>query len=87
MNEKIIARLIKDLIASNELPVHRDSQASNNIRVPGYSGLFTVTVEYKNIETIRKSIVFSESLNRAQTISALPSGAPCGCCGGSGRER
>jgi hypothetical protein len=26
-------------------------------------------------------------LEKANTISALPSGSPCACCGGSGRSR
>ncbi|MDD4929504.1 MAG: hypothetical protein PHP85_09535 [Gallionella sp.] len=45
--------------------------------------IFTVTIERKKRRLVTESMAFEA---RANTISALPGGSPCGCCQGSGRS-
>lgn len=45
--------------------------------------IFTVTIERKRRRLVTERLAVEA---RANTISALPGGAPCGCCGGSGRS-
>jgi hypothetical protein len=84
MNKNILRSLIKDLIVSSQINTSGVSRVTEDIKVPGYDGLFTITVEYKP-KIALESYVELASLNRAETISALPSGATCGCCNGTGR--
>jgi hypothetical protein len=44
--------------------------------------IFTVKFDRKNLSISNESMKFEA---RANTISALPSGASCSCCNGSGR--
>ncbi len=47
------------------------------------------TTDFVTIQLDRKSLTVATEAQktevRANTVSALPSGAQCGCCGGSGR--
>ncbi len=78
MNEKAIKQIVIDLAKSG------DQKYEKSFLVSGSPDeVFTVTV------TRRKRVLVTESISieaRANTISALPSGSPCGCCGGSGRS-
>ncbi len=83
MNQNILRSLIKGLIDSEQLTTSRLSSVTENVKFSGYGGLFTITVEYKP-PIVMESVDFA-ALNRATTISALPSGTTCGCCNGTGR--
>ena len=43
--------------------------------------IYTVKIEKKS-----KMITESFTVNKAQNISALGAGSPCGCCNGTGRS-
>lgn len=77
MKEEAVKRAIQDFAKSNDREYEKIFSISGNS-----DELFTIRIER------RKTILVTESFkseSRANTISALPSGAPCSYCGGSGR--
>ncbi len=77
MNEKTVIQTVREFSKSG------DQRFKKSFSVSGSPDeIITVTIERT------KRVLAAESLSfeaRANTISALPSGAPCGCCGGSGK--
>lgn len=77
MNEKTIIQTVREFAKSGDQKFKRAFHLSGNT-----DEIFTITIE----RTRRVLVTESAALEaRANTISALPSGAPCGCCGGSGK--
>lgn len=74
--------LIKEAVA--EFAKSNEAKYEKAFSVRGEAGdIFTVKIERK------REVLISESVSmeaRSNTISALPSGAPCGCCNGSGKS-
>ncbi|WP_144397574.1 hypothetical protein ABF162_13740 [Vibrio coralliilyticus] len=46
--------------------------------------VYTVRIS-KRDETLSESFSFATNMHKSNTVSALPSGSPCGCCNGTGR--
>lgn len=78
MNEKAIKQIVSDLAKSGEQKYEKSFSVSGKP-----DEVFTVTVTRKKLTMVTESISMEA---RANTISALPSGSPCGCCGGSGKS-
>ena len=77
MNEKTVIQTVREFSKSGDQTFKKSFFVSGNTEE-----IITVTIERT------RRVVATESLSfkaRANTISALPSGAPCGCCGGSGK--
>ncbi|MBL0575050.1 hypothetical protein JD522_16725 [Aeromonas hydrophila] len=78
MNDNAIKQIVSDLAKSG------DQKYEKSFSVSGKPDeVFTVTV------TRKKRIMVTDSISMealANTISALPSGLPCGYCGGSGKS-
>lgn len=77
MNEKTIAQTVREFVKSGDQRFKKSFSVSGNA-----DEIITVTIERT------RRVLATESLSlaaRANTISALPSGAPCDCCGGSGK--
>ncbi len=78
MNEKSVKQAVLELIKSNEQRYEKSFSLAGNS-----DDIFTVKIERNRSVLVTKSISMEA---RANTISALPSGSPCGCCNGSGRS-
>ena len=77
MNEKTVVQTVREFAKSG------DQRFKKSFSVSGNSDeIITVTIERTRRVLATESLLFEA---RANTISALPSGAPCGCCGGSGK--
>lgn len=77
MNEKTVIQTVREFSKSGDQRFKKSFFVSGNA-----DEIITVTIERT------RRVFATESLSleaRANTISALPSGAPCGCCGGSGK--
>lgn len=78
MNENLVKKAVQDFSKDNK-PEYKKA-----FRISGAEDdVYIVTIERK------RRIVVTESVSmeaRSNTISALPSGTPCGCCGGSGKS-
>lgn len=81
MNEKIIEQMVKEFAASGEYRFEK------TYRIKGADGVY-YKVEIEKHSAGNKEIPLFESVGTESfnTISALPSGAQCGCCNGSGRS-
>jgi len=78
MNEKAVKQAVIELAKSGE------QKYEKSFSVSGQSDeIFTVTITRKRRAIVTDSVSMEA---RANTISALPSGSPCGCCGGSGKS-
>lgn len=78
MKSKLIQRIIFDFAKGN------DKKYEESFSLQGYEGeVFTIRIERNKEHLINESISMEALSN---TISALPSGSPCGCCGGSGKS-
>ena len=77
MDKKIIQALIADLEKSGHSSFTQDLKHGDT--------LYSLRIE-KRKHSIYESFDQKMVFNRAETISALPSGSQCGCCGGSGRS-
>jgi hypothetical protein len=78
MKEKAIEQAVLDFYNSEKHHYRKEFSISEN-----GDEFITITI------TRNKLVAANESLSleaRANTISALPSGSSCGCCGGSGRS-
>jgi len=80
MNEKLIESIVKDF-----------AKTGNNLfdkvfKLQGKDGeYYTVSIK----KELSSQLLLEKSAgmeSRSNTISALPSGATCGCCNGSGRS-
>ncbi|WP_157808993.1 hypothetical protein [Halomonas sp. 141] len=79
MNDKLIKKVISEFSES------ADNAYEKSFSIKGVEGeVFTIRIERKKDTLINESISMEALSN---SISALPSGAPCDCCGGSGRSR
>lgn len=79
MNERILARFIKDLVESRTT-----FPFEHTARLAEYQNQrFRIRVEREFSLPDRRELFEANS----STISSLPSGAPCDCCGGSGKAR
>lgn len=77
MNEKTVIQTVREFSKNGDQRFKKSFFVSGNT-----DEIITVTIERT------RRILATESLSfeaRANTISALPSGSPCGCCGGSGK--
>lgn len=80
MNEQILARFLRDLVDTNTRFPYIES-----VKLPQYPNLiFDIRIEAEDIRRLTESQRWNKALN-STTISSMPSGAPCGCCNGSGR--
>ncbi len=81
MNEQILARLLRDLVNTNtQFPYIK------SVRLPQYQNhIFHIRIEAEDVRLLTESQRLQKSIN-SSTISSLPSGTPCSCCGGSGRS-
>ncbi|NMQ30166.1 hypothetical protein E4Q23_21850 [Candidatus Accumulibacter phosphatis] len=77
MNEKPVIQTVREFSKSGDQRFNKSFFVSGNT-----DEIITVTIERTKQVLATKSLSFEA---RANTISALPSGAPCGCCGGSGK--
>lgn len=78
MNENLVKKVVQEFSKDNI------SQYEKTFSIVGNdTEIFTVRIERKRRILVNESIALESRFN---TISALPSGAPCGCCGGSGRS-
>jgi hypothetical protein len=79
MNDKIIKQIASDLLNEKLNKYERSFfiQDSN-------AEFIIVTVERKKLTPTNEGFVKAASID---TISAFPSGSPCGSCGGTGRAR
>lgn len=78
MKDMLIKEAVAEFAKSNEAKYEKVFSMS------GESGdIFTVKIERKREALISESASMEA---RSNMISALPSGAPCGCCNGSGKS-
>ena len=78
MNDEPIKKAVLDFAKS------RDQGYKKSFKVGGNDDeIFTVIIERGRRGIVTESMAFEA---RSNTISALPSGTPCGCCNGSGRS-
>ncbi|MDX5991742.1 hypothetical protein [Ectopseudomonas alcaliphila] len=78
MKEDSIKQAVSDFYNSGE------SRYQKEFSISGKSDEFiTVTIKRTKLVMANESLSFEA---RANTVSALPSGSSCGCCGGSGRS-
>ncbi|WP_132750371.1 hypothetical protein [Simplicispira metamorpha] len=77
MNEKTVVQTVLDFVKSGDQKFKKSFSVSGNA-----DEIITVTIERTRRVLATESLSFEA---RANTISALPSGAPCGCCRGSGK--
>jgi hypothetical protein len=77
MNDRIIKAAAIEFEKSKKLDFKKSYSVSESP-----TEIITVTFERRKFLIVNESIKFEA---RANTISALPSGANCTCCGGSGR--
>lgn len=77
MNEKTVVQTVLDFAKSGDQRFKKSFSVSGNA-----DEIITVTIERTRRVLATASLSLEASTN---TISALPSGAPCGCCGGSGK--
>lgn len=74
MNEKYLKVAVQDFAKTNSNDLTKTYEINNEY--------YTVTIVKEKRRVINESLIKA----RSETISALPSGSPCGCCGGSGRS-
>lgn len=77
MNEEVVKKTIREFLKSGS-PRYKKAFSEE-----GGANIITITIERTRKSTSMESLVAEASNN---TISALPSGTPCGCCGGSGKS-
>lgn len=78
MNENLVRKVVVEFSKDNQ------SEYKKAFKVSGDENeVYIVTIERKRRSVVTESISMEA---RDNTISALPSGAPCGCCGGSGKS-
>lgn len=77
MNEKSVIQTVRDFSKSGEQKFTKSFSVSGNP-----DEIITVTIERTRQVLAERSLALEA---RANTISTLPSGAPCDCCGGSGK--
>lgn len=77
MNEKTILQTVREFAKSGDSKFEKSFHLSGNTEE-----IITITIKRTRRSLANQSILLEA---RANTISALPSGAPCGCCGGSGK--
>lgn len=78
MNEKTVIQTVREFSKSGDQRFKKSFLVSGNT-----DEIITVTIERTRRVLVAESLSLEEA--RANTISALPAGAPCGCCGGSGK--
>ena len=77
MNEKTVIQTVREFAKSGDQKFKKSFSVSGSTEE-----IITVAIERTRRVLVTESISLEA---RANTISALPSGAPCGCCGGSGK--
>lgn len=78
MDEKTVIQAVREFSKSG------DQRYKKSFFVSGKpEEILTITIERTRRIVGNENLAFEA---RANTISALPSGSPCGCCGGSGRS-
>lgn len=77
MNDKIIKAAAIEFEKSKKTDFKKSYSVSESP-----TEIITVTFERRQLQVANESMKFEA---RANTISALPSGANCTCCGGSGK--
>lgn len=81
MNEQILARFLRDLVNTNTPFPYVKS-----VSLPQYQNhIFNIRIDAEDIRQLTENQRLHKSIN-ANTVSSLPSGAPCSCCNGSGRS-
>lgn len=78
MDKKIIKALLADLEKSGTSSFTQDFKHGDT--------LYSLRIEKRKRNFSFESYDQTMAFNRAESISALPSGNQCGCCGGSGRS-
>jgi len=78
MKDRLIKEAVAEFAKSNEVKYEKSFFMEGEA-----DDVFTVKIERKRKGLISESASMEAHSN---TISALPSGAPCGCCGGSGKS-
>jgi len=78
MDEKAVKQAVRELDKSGDARYEKSFSIKDKP-----DEVFTVTIVRKKRAMIAEDISMEA---RANTISALPSGPACGCCGGSGRS-
>ncbi|MEZ8619103.1 hypothetical protein AB6D33_24965 [Vibrio splendidus] len=73
MSEKRLENIVREF--------EKTGKSSINETVKFNGKVYTIQIESRAVKLNE-----SFQINKASTISALPSGSPCGCCGGSGRS-
>ena len=77
MKDSVLKEVAKEFAESGQKTL------TKRFAIPG-------TIDFVTIQLDRKSLTVATEVQkvevRANTISALPSGSQCGCCGGSGRS-
>ena len=78
MSDESIKKSVLDFSKSNIPQYKKFFKVTDND-----NEVFTVTIERRKRSVATESMIFEA---RSNTISAFPSGSPCGCCSGSGRS-
>ncbi len=76
MNDNIIKQAVKSFSESKMNDYKKSFKLNGNDL-----DIFTVTITRSK----RSLVTESFTLDSVNSISALPSGSPCGCCNGSGK--
>lgn len=76
MKDSVLKEVAREFAASGQKTV------TKRFSIPGENDFITIQFERNSLTVATESM---KSEVRANTISALPSGSQCGCCGGSGR--
>lgn len=78
MNENLVKKVVQEFARDNR------AEYKNIFKISGIDNdFFVVTIERQRRSFISESLALEA---RNNTISALPSGTPCSCCGGSGKS-